>query len=1045
MKKTNTTLIQTSSRFKTSTTLYTLALFFCLSISNGFAQTEVPKTLIEKPFNSSGKETVTHIIQNKQGQYILVGTDANWFVDNDQNAFMATAEPDAPTQRIKAMPFGGKGTQQANAVVQTHDGGYIVAGFTDSEKGDKRDAWLARVTENGNEVWQQSVGTNADDEFTAISQSPNGDLWMTGESAGNLWVVRTDVHGKNQKRFPLTFPANAKTVRGNAMAWSKDGKYLIIVGVQGMRFPENQKALFFVWFDTEGGRFLNERIYPNAEGNGIIRDRLHNLAIVGTSYETPKGRILLMYTDSLGNEKWVQKMGDKATANEGKGVAEDWAGNFYAVGKYTKSRGNNAKPQGWIHKFDKDGTRVWKDSVLLGGQGEDGLNALIVEHRGGVVAVGNRYKMLKHNSWMAVIPPSVQPPNESGFKLNIVGGRFHDSLDNAILRLNANGYYDFWVENTDTLDVFGLVAHVHLAKDQTNTFIYHDDDIHIGTLRAKEKRFITIPFECRDRLVKGDWTFKVTFTAFEKELDKQHTFRIATRENAKFIIDTTHTFPAVFQASQVIDFSFTVANTGDLTANDVKLRIDLPPRVKFLSQETVLNDIEAGASKVAHFSLEVDKDYADPVLLIPFYVAVNGVRLGKRYDLVSRKFAPPPPPPLPNLPTRTRWETNRLIVVKGTDSLYNVFGNKENIEVIVEMNRPINIRDNIVILVNDQELGKDMKMDNIELKTLKATNYPFRYSVNASISLQQERTSVQIEIRDSKETVRSARLILKKQARPNLFLLTVGVNYEKNTGIRNLKYTQADAKSIDSVFAKQGESFFDTVNRESLIDPNGTSAVFIKYQINDIVEKSDSNDVIMVFLSGHGGRRDSNIIFMGSNYDRNKPQTYLDYKKDIEGPLSKAKGQKLIYIDACQTILSNNQTKQDDEFIPPKQLSEAWNDLITAQPKYRTLLSCSKGEASYEIEKYQHGAFTQALLEAFANASVLCRGEYSNKECSANLPESGGNPDHILTFQELSDFVKKRVPIIIKEHYKGATKVTQNPTVRDENPDEDIPVFWFDK
>ena len=159
----------------------------------------------------------------------------------------------------------------------------------------------------------------------------------------------------------------------------------------------------------------------------------------------------------------------------------------------------------------------------------------------------------------------------------------------------------------------------------------------------------------------------------------------------------------------------------------------------------------------------------------------------------------------------------------------------------------------------------------------------------------------------------------------------------------------------------------------------------------------------------------------------------------------KAKEHKLIFIDACQSIQTVRQDKMDVvDLVPPKQLSEAWNNLITTKPDYRTLLSCSKGEASFELAQFQHGAFTQALLEAFANAQVVCRSDF-NKNCRANLPELGGNPDHILTFQELSDFVKKRVPYLVKQYYNGPNKTPQNPTVRDNNPNEDIPVFWFDK
>ena len=87
-----------------------------------------------------------------------------------------------------------------------------------------------------------------------------------------------------------------------------------------------------------------------------------------------------------------------------------------------------------------------------------------------------------------------------------------------------------------------------------------------------------------------------------------------------------------------------------------------------------------------------------------------------------------------------------------------------------------------------------------------------------------------------------------------------------------------------------------------------------------------------------------------------------------------------------------------------------------------------------------HGAFTQALLEAFKNKVVPCQEAFSSKPSSANIGELGAQADPFLTFQELANFVKKRVSFISKK----LKDEPQNPTERDEHPEEDIPIFWFD-
>ncbi|MBK9016288.1 MAG: hypothetical protein IPM82_20685 [Saprospiraceae bacterium] len=58
--------------------------------------------------------------------------------------------------------LGGKEDDGANAVVQTFDGAYVIAGFTETNWGKesfgKRDAWLLKVDEKGVILWDLLLG-----------------------------------------------------------------------------------------------------------------------------------------------------------------------------------------------------------------------------------------------------------------------------------------------------------------------------------------------------------------------------------------------------------------------------------------------------------------------------------------------------------------------------------------------------------------------------------------------------------------------------------------------------------------------------------------------------------------------------------------------------------------------------------------------------------------------------------------------------------------------------------------------------------------------
>jgi hypothetical protein len=100
-----------------------------------------PQTVNRAPllFKSSGREDIRQIIQNKEGDYILVGSDKNWFSDDD-NALFTRVSAHAGKIKLeqKVVPIGRRGAQKANCVVQTRDGGYVLAGFTDSTNNQKK-------------------------------------------------------------------------------------------------------------------------------------------------------------------------------------------------------------------------------------------------------------------------------------------------------------------------------------------------------------------------------------------------------------------------------------------------------------------------------------------------------------------------------------------------------------------------------------------------------------------------------------------------------------------------------------------------------------------------------------------------------------------------------------------------------------------------------------------------------------------------------------------------------------------------------------------
>lgn len=97
--------------------------------------------------------------------------------------------------------YGGSGYDQANSAMQTTDGGYIVAGYTQSNDGDVTgfnggisDGWVIKLDSLGDLQWQKTLGGSFEDEANSIKQTAEGGYIVAGVTNSNDGDV-SGLHG----------------------------------------------------------------------------------------------------------------------------------------------------------------------------------------------------------------------------------------------------------------------------------------------------------------------------------------------------------------------------------------------------------------------------------------------------------------------------------------------------------------------------------------------------------------------------------------------------------------------------------------------------------------------------------------------------------------------------------------------------------------------------------------------------------------------------------------------------------------------------------
>jgi hypothetical protein len=97
--------------------------------------------------------------------------------------------------------YGGGSGDLARSIQQTEDGGYIVAGQTDSFGAGDGDLWILKLTSSGNIEWQNTYGGSSDEYWSNIQVTSDGGYIVTASTesfgAGNndVWILKLTSSG----------------------------------------------------------------------------------------------------------------------------------------------------------------------------------------------------------------------------------------------------------------------------------------------------------------------------------------------------------------------------------------------------------------------------------------------------------------------------------------------------------------------------------------------------------------------------------------------------------------------------------------------------------------------------------------------------------------------------------------------------------------------------------------------------------------------------------------------------------------------------------
>jgi uncharacterized repeat protein (TIGR01451 family) len=379
-------------------------------IINAFAQ---PTIQWQNAMGGTNRDFGYSVIQTSDGGYITIGESRSVNVDvtghhvgsgsNDDNDIWVV-KTDAGGNIQWQKSYGGTAHDFSGAIIQTSDGGYMIAGSAASNDGDVTgnhgsfDAWIVKINATGVIQWQKCFGGTAIETAESIVQTADGGFIIGGSTTSNdgdvsgnhggtdVWIIKTDALG--------------------VLQWQK---------CLGGSSTEARSGFSYI------GLYNNKNISvsPTSDGGyAVLAESASNDGDVTGHHGTvgfPYMDVWLVKLNSVGSIQWQKSAGGTGTERAFSFCVTSDKG--YLVAASTGSSdgdvtGFHGGYDEWIIKFDSSGTMKWQK--CFGGTGTE-------------------------------LALSISPTNDDGY---VIGGIVASS--NGDVAGNHGGQFDGWFTKIDS-------------------------------------------------------------------------------------------------------------------------------------------------------------------------------------------------------------------------------------------------------------------------------------------------------------------------------------------------------------------------------------------------------------------------------------------------------------------------------------------------------------------------------------------------------------------------------------------------------------------
>jgi hypothetical protein len=309
-----------------------------------------PDTLWTRTYGGDSNDYwAKSVLQTTDGGYLVAGSTTS-FGAGERDFYLIKTDSQGDT--IWTRTYGGSGDDQVGSAIQTADGGYVVTGFTMSFSATWEDVYLVKTDSQGDTIWTNTVDAGHEEYANSIQQLEDGGYIIAGQCVGHngfpdFYLVRTDSVGDTL--WTRAYGRNHWD-GANSVAQTSDGGFIMA----GYSYEDitNEIEEFCLMKTNAQGDTLWTRIYGEFGGAAESVQQTADGGYIAAGCRWTSGNFYVVKTNDEGDTLWTRTYGNGIAHS----VLQTSDGGYIVAGSLWGDADNSTF---YLVRTDSQGDTLW--------------------------------------------------------------------------------------------------------------------------------------------------------------------------------------------------------------------------------------------------------------------------------------------------------------------------------------------------------------------------------------------------------------------------------------------------------------------------------------------------------------------------------------------------------------------------------------------------------------------------------------------------------------------------------------------------------------